>query len=169
MARKRAKIPLLDLPSDLAAFLGAGKQLEYDPRKCEAGAVTLPHLSEVQRVRFPVETSGSPRFKEDPRYPEVNSYLVLGVDLTVGATGGYDPEGLLIWLPVEQRYGVWDSSHCSIQMFRPELTWSEIAADPAAFINAGWGGGRGKTRMEPLVPWPAHPYGTRQVYSPQPE
>ena len=31
----------LALPEDLAAFLRAGRRLEYDPAKCEAGLVTL--------------------------------------------------------------------------------------------------------------------------------
>ena len=31
----------LKLPDDLAAFLKAGRQLEYDPASCEAGLVTL--------------------------------------------------------------------------------------------------------------------------------
>jgi hypothetical protein len=44
--------PGLELPADLVAFLAAGKQLEYDPEPCEAGAITLLPLSELtlQRV-----------------------------------------------------------------------------------------------------------------------
>jgi hypothetical protein len=99
----------------------------------------------------------------------VNSYLVLGVNLVRSCTGDYDPVGILLWLPVEKRYGVWDSSHCAIQMFGPEVTWEQIAAEPARHINAGWTGiDPTAPPMEDLVPWLEHPYGTRQVYVPQP-
>jgi hypothetical protein len=161
--------PQLDLPADLTAFLTAGKQLEYDPDACEAGAVRLLPLAQLKRERFPVETCGSPVFELDPHYPEVHSYLVLGVNLAASCSGDYDPVGLLIWLPVEKRYGVWDSSHCSIQMFGPEVTWERIAADPARHINAGWTGiDPDAPPLEDLVPWPTHPYGDTQEYGPQP-
>jgi hypothetical protein len=38
---------------------------------------------------------------------------VLGVNLVASCTGDYEPVGFLLWLPVERRYGIWDSSHCS--------------------------------------------------------
>jgi hypothetical protein len=169
MAKRQRPASDLNLPADLVAFLGEGKQLDYDPAPCEAGAVTLLPLSELKRERFPVETSRLPVFEHDPHYPEVNSYLVLGVNLVAACTGDYDPVGLLLWLPVERRYGVWDSSHCGIQVFRPDVTWGQIAASPARHINAGWTGiDPDAPPMEDLVPWPAHPYGDSQVYRPQP-
>ena len=169
MAKPQQPPPGLDLPTDLVAFLAAGKQLEYDPAACEAGAVTLLLPPKLKLERFPVEMSGSPFFEQDPHYPEVHSYLVLGVNLVASCTGGYDPVGLLLWLPVEKRYGVWDSSHCTIRMFGPEITWERIAAAPAQHINAGWTGiDLDAPPMEDLVPWPIHPYGEAQVYDPQP-
>jgi hypothetical protein len=161
--------PALDLPADLVAFLAAGRRLEYDPDPCEAGAVSLRPLAQLKLERFPVETSGAPFFEQDPHYPEVHSYLVLGVNLVANCTGDYDPVGLLLWLPVEKRYGVWDSSYCRIQIFGPEVTWERIAAAPSPHINAGWTGiDPDAPPMEDLVPWPAHPYGDAQVYVPQP-
>jgi hypothetical protein len=72
-------------------------------------------------------------------------------------------------LPVEQRYGVWDSSHCGIQVFGPDVTWEQIVSSPARHINAGWTGMDPKAPpMQQLIPWPTHPYGDRQVYKPQP-
>jgi hypothetical protein len=159
----------LDLPADLVAFLAAGKQLEYDPVVCEAGAVTLVPLADLKLQRFPVETSRLEVFEQDPHYPDVNSYLVLGVNLVADCSADYEPVGLLLWLPIEQRYGVWDSSHCGIQLFGPEVTWQQIAAAPAHHINAGWTGiVPDAPRMVDLVPWPAHPYGAAQLYTPQP-
>jgi hypothetical protein len=160
----------LDLPADLVAFLAAGRQLEYDPATCEARAVTLLPLGGLKLERFPVETSGSAFFEQDPHFPEVNSYLVLGVNLVASCTADYDPVGILMWLPVEKRYGVWDSSHCTIQMFGADVTWERIAAAPARHINAGWTGIDPEAPpMEDLVPWLAHPYGDEQVYTPQPD
>ena len=159
----------LRLPADLVEFLAAGKQLDCDPDACEAGAVTLVPLSELRLERFPVETGSLPVYEQDPHYPDVKSYLVLGVNLVASCTGDYEPTGLLLWLPVERRYGIWDSSHCGIQVFGPEVTWERIAANPVPHINAGWTGiDRDAPPMEELVPWPANPYGDRQVYTPQP-
>jgi hypothetical protein len=131
--------------------------------------VALVPLSELKLERFPVETSGSEFFKQDPNYPRVNSYLVLGVNLTADCDGGYDAVGLLLWLPIERRYATWDSSHCTIRLFGPDVTWTKIAAAPVPHINAQW------TDIDPLsppvtdlVPWHDHPYGNEQVYEPQP-
>src|SRR5215475_4661296 len=86
----------VELPDDLRRFLAAGKQLQYDPTPCEAGAVTLLPLSALKLERFPVETSGFPVFKQDPHYPDVASYLVLGVNLVAGCSGPYEAVGLLL-------------------------------------------------------------------------
>jgi hypothetical protein len=169
MASLLESAPNLDLPSDLVSFLASGKQLEYDPTSCEAGAITLLPLSALKLERFPVETGSLVVFEEDPHYPDCKSYLVLGVNLVASCTGDYEPEGLLIWLPLEKRYGVWDSSHCGIQVFGPEVNWGQITASPIQHINAGWKGiDPDAPPTEDLVPWPNHPYGQKQVYKPQP-
>ena len=140
--------------------------MEYEPAACEAGAITLVRLADLKLERFPVETGSLGVFEQDPHYPERNSYLVLGVNLVADCTGGYDAAGLLMWLPVERRFGIWDSSHCGIQVFGPEVTWARIAADPVPHINAGWSSiDESSPPMEDLVPWPAHPYHNRQVYA----
>ena len=159
----------MNLPQDLTDFLGRGGQLQYDPDTCEAGAVTLLPLSDLEPQRFPVETSGMSFHSQDPHYPEVNSYLVLGVNLVAECDDEYDPEGLLLWLPVEGRYGIWDSSHCRMLVFGPDVTWDKIVAKPAAHLNAGWRGADPESPpTEYLVPFPAHPYADGQVYEPQP-
>lgn len=160
--------PELNLPPDLLAFLTEGKQLQYDPESCEAGTITLVSLPELKLERFPVETGSLDLYESDPHFPGRNSYLVLGVNLVANCTGGYEPIGLLLWLPVELRYGIWDSSHCGIQVFGPEVTWDEIAAKPIPHLNAGWEGIDPESPpMDALVPWPAHPYHTDQVHEPQ--
>jgi hypothetical protein len=156
----------LRLPADLVEFLAAGEELTYDPDTTDAGAVTLVPLDEVRLERFPVETGSLPVYEEDPHYPDVKSYLVLGVNLVASITGDYDPIGFIVWLPIERRFGIWDSSHCGLRVFGPETTWKEIAADPALHLEAMWNGF--DPPMEDLVPWPAHPYHSTQVYDLQP-
>jgi uncharacterized protein (TIGR02996 family) len=157
----------LRLPEDLVEFLAAGKQLEYDPALCEAGVVTLMPLPDLKLERFPMGTS---RFWDrDPHFPEDHSYLVLGVDLVASCTDFPDPDGVLLWLPVERRYGNWDWDRGAVLLFGPKVTWEQIAASPVAYIDAAWtGSGPDGAPMEFLVPWPAHPYGDKQVYDPQP-
>jgi uncharacterized protein (TIGR02996 family) len=157
----------LRLPADLVDFFAAGKQLEYDPDDCDAGAITLVPLPELRLERFPVETGDLPVYEQDPHYPDVKSYLVLGVNLVASCTGDYEGVGFLLWLPVERRYGIWDSSHCGIRFFGPEVTWKKIVADPVPHIHAMWTNPYSPP-VEELVPWPAHPYHTAQVYDPQP-
>jgi len=168
MAQQK-QTPPLRLPADLVEFLAGGLQLEYDPAECEAGAVTLLPLAALRPERFPVETGNLANHKDDPHHPGVNSYLVLGVNLTAACSGDYNPVGLLLWLPLERRYGIWDCSHCGIQVFDANVTWADIVAAPARYLNAGWSGmDPASPPVEDLVPWPNHPYGDGQVYAPQP-
>lgn len=153
------------LPHDLVSFLQEGQQLSYAAETCEAGRVLLLSFAKLQLQRFPVETRSLDVYKTDPHFPKLNSYLVLGVNL-VESCDGYDPVGILLWLPVESRYGVWDSSHCNINMFARSVMWSDIARDPVHYINAGWCY-EDSADTEPLVPWPQHPYASKQIYEPQ--
>lgn len=76
----------INLPDDLRAWLAAGKRLEYDPDDCEAVAIDLVPIQDLKLERFPVETGPLP--EQDPDYPGVNSFLVLGVNLVASCTGG---------------------------------------------------------------------------------
>jgi hypothetical protein len=167
MGKRKQPPSELQLPADLVAFLAAGKQLGYDPDACDAGAVTLVPLAGLKLKRFPVETSGDAFRKDDPNAPGVNSYLVLAVDLIASCDEDYSPAGLLLWLPVEQRYAAWDSSHCKIDVFAADVTWQRIAADPVKYLEASLGGDGYDPPLERLVPWQSDPYGKKQVYKPQ--
>ncbi|MEO0476378.1 MAG: hypothetical protein AAF085_10495 [Planctomycetota bacterium] len=161
----------MHLPGDLINFLSSGLKFDVDESRCEAGAVQLVSLSHLHLQRYPVETSGLKVFEKDPNYPSVNSYLVLGVNLTSASSieheGGAD--GILLWLPIERRFGSWDASHCTMSVFGPEVTWSRIVENPTAHINAGWQGLDPESPpMTDLIPWLNHPYHTEQVYTPLP-
>jgi hypothetical protein len=155
---------LLALPDDLAAFLKEGRQLEYDPETCEAGLVELLSLDQLKLELFAESTQSSSIEAADPHFGEGGCYLVPGVNL-VAACDGYEPAGILLWLPTEGRYAVWDSSHLGIRVFPVATTWQDIVKDPAEHINAQWGNW---TKEETLVPWPRHVYCKKERYGPQP-
>jgi len=157
----------LNLPNALVAFLEKGRKFEYSADECEAGLTEFYELSELETQLFPMETGSLENCDEDPNRPEMNSYLVPGVDLISYCTGGYDPTGLLIWFPSEGRFGTWDSSHCVIALFHPNVTWDVIRKSPAAHIDAQWIGMNPKSPpTELLVPWPNYKYADRQYYGP---
>lgn len=157
----------LELPEDLVAFLRAGKQLEYDPTTCEAGAITLLALDSLRVEIFPMDCQSTDVAENDPHRGELGCYLVEGVNLVAACTAGYEVEGLLLWLPRDGRYGAWDSSHDEIVVFAKDVRWSHIAAAPARHINAQWAGMfEDAASVSDLVPWPLHPYNAEQFHRP---
>ena len=64
--RREGTLTDVDIPADLAAFLDAGRQLEYDPAACEAGAVTLLPRSKLRLRTFGAQMGGTPRESDDP-------------------------------------------------------------------------------------------------------
>ncbi len=155
----------LNLPEDLVTFLREGRQLEYDPATCEAGGVTLRSLETLKIQLFPMDTQSTEVAEKDPRGGEGGCYLVEAVDLIGACTGDYEPEGLLLWLPRDKRFGTWDSSHTVIRAFGPSVTWSKIVQKPAQHINSQWGDLMpGAVRSSPLSPWRYHTYNEDQVY-----
>lgn len=132
--------------------------MEYDPTTCEAGTVTLlPRLALKLRT-FGAHCGGTPHEADDP-HEGPGVYLVPGVDLVGSCTGDYEPEGLLVWLPGEQSFGVWDSSHDYLLVFGPAVSWSQIASSPARYINAQWAfEDLERAPAEFLVPWPRYPH-----------
>jgi hypothetical protein len=149
----------VDIPDDLREFLAAGRQLRYPARKCEAGRVRLHGLEELPERTFRAQTYGTPHAKSDPHADESGTYAVRGVDLVASCGGGYEPEGLLVWFPVEQRYGVVDTDHDYVLLFGPDVRWSDIVQNPAAFLNAEWADEEDEDWVptEFLAPWHNHP------------
>lgn len=157
----------LSLPPDLLRFLKDDRQLEYDAISCEAGMVSLRDLAELNVQLFPMETGSLDNYSEDPNHPGVNSYLVPGVDLVRSCSGDYDPTGLLIWFPEEDRYGTWDPSHCYICLFSADTDWDTIAASPSSHINAQWTGMDATSPpVDPLCPWFRYEYADGQYHKP---
>ena len=72
-----------------------------------------------------------------------------GYDL-IATCNAYDPEGILIWFPEWSRYGSWDCDHLSIITY-PDVTWTQIAADPTWYVNGQWY--PEKVKHERVNPW----------------
>jgi hypothetical protein len=79
----------------------------------------------------------------------------------------HDPHGILIWIPEEHMFGTWDCDHHVLQVlvarhvrgdsaYMEGATWSDIAADPARYLNAQWR--MDATTSKVLVPWPKYPW-----------
>jgi hypothetical protein len=145
----------LDLPDELRAFLAAGRKLEYDASKCEAGRIELRSLKSLRLKEYTLRPEESQLGRQDPHAGEDGYYLVPGISL-VGRCKSYDPDGILLWLPREERFGTWDCDHHVIQVF-PWATWADIVADPVRHLNAQWAYPDAAT-TERLIPWRKYPF-----------
>jgi hypothetical protein len=129
----------VEVPEDLFGFLRAGRRLQYDAGVCEAGMVQLHRPENLRQVVFRAQTYGTPAARLDPHSGEAGTYAVPGVDLVASCDGDYEPEGLLVWFPSEQQYGVVDTDRDYVLLFGPDVRWADIATSPAEHINAQWG------------------------------
>jgi hypothetical protein len=139
-----------NLPEEMVAFLADGRQLNYDPSRCEAGKVTLKSLGELRVKEYPLSPEKSAAGRDDQHFGEDGYYLVRGVNL-VARCESYSAEGILLWFPDEQRFGTWDSDHHDIRLFS-WARWEDIVADPARHITAQWGY-PDAAPTESVVPW----------------
>lgn len=163
MAKEKRPEPAMNLPADLVKFLTAAKQLEYDPDSCEAGAVKLVPLAKLKPQRFPVDGGG----ENDPNEGAGGTYLVLAVNLIAKCSDNYTPAGLLLWLPIERRYGAWDSDHFTLDVFAKGTTWGKIAKKPVGYLEASLGGEGYDPEFDRLQPWLKHPHTKKSVNKPQ--
>jgi hypothetical protein len=120
-------------------------------------------LAKLKPQRFPVDGGG----ENDPNAKIGGTYLVLAVNL-IAKCQDYSPAGLLLWLPVERRYGAWDSDHFTLEVFGKGTTWGRIAKQPVGYLEASVGGEGYDPPFERLVPWLSHPHRKKSVYKPQP-
>ena len=155
----------MELPPDLEAFLNEGRQLEYDVDACEAGQIVLLPRKDLKVRLFPTDVDNGPiDNSNDPHFRELGCYLVPAVSL-LAECDGFDPDGLLLWLPEERCYGTWDSSHTLLEAFSHDVSWSDIANDPISFINSFWDDER-VGELAPLIPWPKYQYDSTQPHWP---
>lgn len=133
------------LPAAMVEALSRGERLRYEPTAVECGAVTFNDPDGLRETVVWVD--GDERgWDNDPHRREVGHYIVPIVDLLATADG-YDPQGILVWIPALGAFGSWDCDHWDLIVFTGS-TWDDITADPARFLNAQWAPGG-----EYLRPW----------------
>lgn len=136
------------IPSDLREYLSREKHFEYNAEECVAGKITLKRLRSLRIKPIYIDSENSPLEQSDPNAGKRGYYEVPAVSLLAGCEG-YDPEGILVWLPDQSSYGTWDNDHWDVLVFL-NVNWTDIVRDPVPFINAQW---RHGTPFEYLVPW----------------
>ncbi len=141
-------------PKDLVEFLKNGKQLNYDPDECEPGQITLLPFEELSLGEVYIDSEGAPFVDKDPHAEEKGYYSVPAVNL-VADCDGYDPKGILIWLPDQRKFGTWDNDHWDV-LFFPNVTWSDIVSDPVRYVNAQWE--PKEVECDYLQPFPKYPF-----------
>lgn len=151
LGKRRRTLPVdkLGLPEDCLAFLRAGRQLEFDPRKTEIGPVRLKPLAHLRFDMLTVTTKGTPLERKDPHRLEKGYYSLKVVDL-IDECDAYRPEGLLAWFCDYGVFGSWDDDHHTALVF-PNASWTQIAADPVKYLDAQWNPGRKNAKY--LEPW----------------
>jgi hypothetical protein len=147
-----------DIPADLIEFLGAGS-----PPTLTAGyygSVTLFAPDELRVETLEVTPNMAPFVGTHPHADGYGHYAVPAVNLVLGdPRPSVDfPAWLLLWLPVEQRYGSYDLDHGDLYVFPPVASWSQIAADPEPFIMASDNLTDGPLPVEHLEAWHRHPW-----------
>jgi hypothetical protein len=145
----------IDLPSDLAAFL-RDKRTPQLATVCY-GRLDLIPLDELCVQTIAVSPTLAPFADQDP-HDGWGGYLVPVINLNRKVPDTCCPSCLLVWLPNERRYGSVDQDHGDLMMFMPDVTWSQIAANPEAFVLATESCGNEGLRMEYLKPWPQYPW-----------
>lgn len=118
----------LNLPNKLIAFIRAGKFLSYNKEKSIIRNIEIVSLDSLLLGRIYVE----PGMKSSKK----GYYTIPVVDL-IAECEGFDPWGLLVWLPDVQMFGTWDSDHRKLQVF-PKARWEDIVSDPLKYLNAQW-------------------------------
>jgi hypothetical protein len=131
--KKKENRPVM-IEKDLEDFLHAGKQLEYDAAKCEAGRVLLKKHDMLKVEEIVVSSEAH---DDDPNAGSNGDYSVPVVDLSE-SSDKYNGGFLLVWIPDLALYGSYDTDHHVLTVFGKEVRWQNIVSSPAAFLEAQW-------------------------------
>ncbi len=143
------------LPAEARAALESGAGLDFDPTTAACGGVTLKTPDALERVTVGVVTEGTAAHRKDSRRRDDGMYRVPLVDL-VASGEHYPAHGLLVWFPVEGRFGQYDDDHNHAWVFS-RADWAAISADPARYLGFMWrDGDRTGTALRPYRE--SHPF-----------
>lgn len=136
------------LPAGTLAFLEGNRVLQYSPSAVECGATVLQSVNDLTIRDFWVNGDGRD-WADDPHGSNTGYYSVPAVDL-VRQAEGFEPDGILTWIPKAKSFGTWDSDHWDLIVFA-ETSWGDIVADPARFLNAQWDPNCGFGYLKPWI------------------
>jgi len=142
----------------LVAFLRARSSATLDAGHYET--VALIPVEELQVQALEVTPNLAPFACDHPHVNEYGHYAVPAVNLVQGGRKRADsfPAWLFLWLPNERRYGSYDLDHGDLMVYAPDVSWSQIAADPVPFVRASDGQQDGLVVIEYFQPWPRYPF-----------
>ena len=123
------------LPGEVVSYLRSHRTFDIDTSPSECGDVVLASADALAVRDFWVNGEGRD-WPDDPHADDGGYYVVPGVDL-VGAVEGFDPDGILVWVPELSSFGTWDSDHWDLIVFEA-TPWEAIVADPVPFLDAQW-------------------------------
>jgi hypothetical protein len=147
-----------DLPADLVAFLRAASPTTLDAGHYQTVALIPVEESRVETLE--VTPNLAPFACDHPHVGQYGHYAVPAMNLVRGGPKRLDsfPAWLFLWLPNERRYGSYDLDHGDLLMYAPDVSWSDIAANPVSFVWASDGRHDGPVAIEYFQPWPRYPF-----------
>jgi hypothetical protein len=147
-----------DLPDELVTFLRSNSPATLEAAHYET--VTLIPVEELRIETLEVTPNLAPFARDHPHVDDYGHYAVPAINLVRGGRSDRNsfPAWLFLWLPDEWRYGSYDLDHGDLMVYAPEVTWSQIAADPEPFVHASDGGRDGPVTIEYLQPWPRYAF-----------
>jgi hypothetical protein len=131
--------PKDQIPEDLLAFLSQNhaSSLRWgQPYPVEVEEAIFFEIDEISFRNFELDTDEYFLNHDEPGNDPKLTYDIPGIDL-IKQIDAYSPDGVLIWFPLFGEYGSWDCDHGTIVMM-PNLSWTEIAKDPARYVNVQW-------------------------------
>lgn len=153
-----------ELPDDLIAFLGAGRQFDYDADNSVIGRITLKRAADLSLTTIMVYP-GCQSIIDDP-YSDIEGLYQCDIYDLVAESEDYAPEGLICWIPALKRFGCIDPEHGDVITF-PNVTWTDIAANPLPYLDSQWGDDyHVAVRVLPWIYFPFKPSATDVVIAP---
>jgi hypothetical protein len=113
------------LPINLLKFLDTNSKLNYDPTKAEVGEIEFyktPPLIDL--------------YLESQDNQAKGYYIIQAYDL-LEKVEGYEPAGILVWIPSLGCFGSWDNDHWKLVIFQGK-GWQDIERDPLKYLNSQW-------------------------------
>jgi len=134
------------VPEEVKAYLETHTTFGHQTPTCKCGNVVLMPAASLEARDFWVDGEGRD-WNDDPHQSDHGYYVVPGVDL-VSQVDGFDPDGILLWIPALSSFGTWDSDHWDVILFE-NTRWEAIIADPARFLDAQWAPDHGFPYLKP--------------------